>query len=480
MKQVFRAIAYVLLLVSAASLSAAVPQLSILGTDGGFTHIEVPDGFSMSHSTDSIVLADSIPHVVVNFPSGRSMSMPVNAIESYQVVNPVIPAFNIHFTDYPDAEQLWLKEDYIKATLDIHGNGAVEDQLGLELTMKGRGNTTWGMAKKPMRLKFAKKVSLCGFAKAKNYVLLANYMDQTHLHNSVALWTGQSLGVPYTNHFQPVDVFVNDRYVGLFLLTEKVGINSGSVDIEEENGILFELSVEYDEKYKFRSPLYDMPVMVKDPDFDDLAEDNPEGPTADQRLAAWREDFTAAEAKANAGRGFDVFDLDSFVKFILVQDIVNNEDTGWPKSVYIYKTALGEDTKYVFGPIWDFDITQDMIVSNTDGILEYRPFDKKTWIHRLFERMTRSATFKSRYTEIFNEFFENDYPRLLEFIDAEAERIAVSAELDGRRWPESRDVDSWAYRIPSTGHAAHVSHLKEWLQNRMTILKQRVDAGLPR
>lgn len=476
MKQISRKIAYAFVSLATLSVSAAVPQLSIAGKEGSFTHVELPEGVSVLHSSDE---GEGVPEMLVTLPSGRIISMPVNELESCKVVNTSLPAFNIHFTDYPDAEQLWLKEEYINATLDIHGNGAVEDQLGLELTMKGRGNTTWFMAKKPMRLKFSKKISLCGFKKAKNYVLLANYIDQTHMHNSVAMWLGKQIGVTYTNHFQPVDVFINDRYVGLFLLTEKVGINSGSVDIDEEKGVLFELSVEYDEPYKFRSPIYDLPVMVKDPDFDELAEDNPEGMSAEERLAAWQADFSAAEAKVNEGKCFEAFDLDSFVKYILVQDIVKNFELGHPKSLYIHKTELGAQTKYVFGPLWDFDFTQDCVTYN-DNKVEHSSSEQLIWLHDFLKKMASTTEFKTRYIELFNDFYMNIYPELLKFMDNSTDILETSAELDGKRWTRTERFDEWMGRIPSSDYKAHAAHHKEWIKERVEYLKKWVDAGANR
>lgn len=47
------------------------------------------------------------------------------------------------------------------------------------------------------------------------------------------------------------------------------------------NNCAFELSTEFDEPFKFRSDLWNLPVMVKDPDLSEIAEDNPDGPSAD-------------------------------------------------------------------------------------------------------------------------------------------------------------------------------------------------------
>lgn len=95
------------------------------------------------------------------------------------------------------------------------------------------------------------------------------------MRNTMAMWLARQLGIAWANDIVPCDVTFNGHDLGAFMLTGKIGINGASVDIDETQGILLELSDDYDEKYKFRSATYNLPVMVKDPDFDELAEDDP-------------------------------------------------------------------------------------------------------------------------------------------------------------------------------------------------------------
>lgn len=242
-------------------------------------------------------------------------------------------------------EWVWSKTDYINATLDIEGFGIVDDARGLTLSVKGRGNSSWGFLKKPMRLKFARKTSICNFAEAKSYVLLADYLDPTGMRNAVGLWLARRLGMQYANHTQPCNIYVNGKYCGLYLLTKKIGINSGSVDIDKQTGILFEMSREYDEKYKFRSGgVWDIPVMVKDPDFDELYAAYPTGPTPEERFETWKNDFNDAADRAIDGADISGFDIESAVNYMLTVNVVcNNEGTipGRPRHPQARKQTEG-------------------------------------------------------------------------------------------------------------------------------------------
>lgn len=102
--------------------------------------------------------------------------------------------------------------------------------------IKGRGNTTWSAsAKKPYQIKLDKKTDLLETGnkanKAKTWLLLANANDATLMHNTIAYQLAKSLGITTTPECAPIDLYYDGEYRGSYLLSEKVEINSGRVDI---------------------------------------------------------------------------------------------------------------------------------------------------------------------------------------------------------------------------------------------------------
>lgn len=449
----------------------AVPQLSITESNGNFTHVELSDGLEISHSEGE---NDKTPIMSVKLQNENSFSISTSNIAEASVVRTSIPALSLNFNDYPNKEHVWLKEDYINATLKISGNGYCDDQAFLDVTLKGRGNSTWGMPKKPIRLKFSKKTSIAGFKKAKNYVLLANYIDNSHMRNTLAMWLANKIGIPYANHTTPCDLFINGKYVGLYLLTEKVGINGASVDIDETQGILFELSAEFDEPYKFRSPIYDLPVMVKDPDLEEISASLDGMQSPDELLQKWQSDFCKAEEVVKNSNASDAFDLKSVSDYFLVCEIMRNFESLHPKSVYIHKKNLNEDSKYYLGPLWDFDNSAN-IVKYYSGESAPEPFDLPTWKHPFFQDLTASEEYMALHKEAFYNFYENIWPEMLLFIEHYRDTIHTSMLLDGKRWPESSNIDDWASHIPSSDPDTIIADLTEWLSNRVIYLKEKVD-----
>lgn len=249
----------------------------------------------------------------------------------------------------PTLEEVKSKTDYLDADLTVEGFGAYDDFSGTA-KIRGRGNSTWNMLKKPYRIKLPEKTKLCGFRKAKNYVLLANYIDLSMMRNEVAALTSQLVEMPYPTHAKPVNVYFNDKYKGSYMLMEKVGINNGSVNIpasQEAESIMFELDVNFDEDLRTMSPYFHLPLMHKDPDAPADATE------AKQWFANWADDFAQMEKAVAEGKNIgDYIDYHTLAKFLIVFNIACNQEVNHPKSIYLYKTRGG---KYQFGPCWDFD-----------------------------------------------------------------------------------------------------------------------------
>lgn len=267
---------------------------------------------------------------------------------SHWTVGPDVPEFRINtttpsYTEVPD------KETYLDATLTIDGRGVYEDFTG-DVKVRGRGNSTWNMPKKAYRLKLPVKTKLCGYRKAKNYVLLANYIDMSFMRNEVAALATQYAGMPFPLHATPVDVYFNEIYKGSYMLIEKVGINNGSVNMpaaQEAESCMFQLDVSYDEDYKVQTPIFKLPLMHKDPD---LPEDKD---MAMEWFEGWCKDFYEMEAAVASGTNVaDYIDYTTLAQYLLVFNLAANQELNHPKSVYMYKTRGG---KWTFGPCWDFD-----------------------------------------------------------------------------------------------------------------------------
>lgn len=420
-----------------------------------------------------------------------TVTVPHNVVDS-TVVGRYVPIFYVNLIDYPDWTDLKKDATHTKSTvyaakLSMDGNGFFDDIPETEVEFRGRGNSTWNMAKTPYRFKLPKKNSVCGLPKAKSFALIANYIDCSLMRNTIALKVANMLEMPFSNHCVPVAVYFNGHYKGAYMLTEKIGIGGGSVDIDENKGILFEFDSNYDEDYKFtyyfnngQKKLY---VMVKDPDLTEIAAADETGATtANGLFEGWKEDVTvmldAVTSRSASESLSDVLDLESVANFLIVNNIARNHELEHPKSFYTYKEEKGTEYKYHFGPVWDFDWA--FTFDGKEGAPSREPLfrnDGDAAGATFFKKICSNEEFRAIYEKKWNEFVTTHYPLLLEYLDEYANHLEPSAIENGTIWPADHSV-SWRQSECSFEFRKNYATLIEWLKDRVDYISTHKNFGL--
>lgn len=126
------------------------------------------------------------------------------------------------------------KDYYINGEMKIQGN----EHYNLETTklydgkieIKGRGNSTWGLPKKPYKIKLDSKTNLFSMGKSKHWVLLANYYDSSSLRNTLSYDSSGALDMPQTETVHTGVVF-NGKYVGTYQFCEQIRVDEKRVDV---------------------------------------------------------------------------------------------------------------------------------------------------------------------------------------------------------------------------------------------------------
>ena len=107
----------------------------------------------------------------------------------------------------------------------------------IEAKVKVRGNWTTTYDKKPLRIKFSEKQNMLGLndgAQMKNWVLIAEYKDGSMLRNKATFEIAKEIFLEdgfYVSDAEFVEVYINDKYWGVYLLAEYQQINENRVDI---------------------------------------------------------------------------------------------------------------------------------------------------------------------------------------------------------------------------------------------------------
>ena len=360
------------------------------------------------------------------------------------------------YIDIHNGEEVTEKEKELDAIIRIDGKDKYDDFIGNTI-IRGRGNSTWGMPKKPYRLKLEEKAPLMGLAAYKDWVLLNEYLDGSMLYNAVPFKTGKLLEIPYTNTIIPVELTINGKYRGIYAFTEHKEVGKDRIDIDDD-GLLLELDVYYDEDWKFKSKNYQLPVMVQFPKSKNMSE---------EKLSAIENDFNALEQLVfdNSfpnNNYLDYFDDLSFVNYMIVYQLTLNQEINHPKSTYINKPAGG---KYRMGIIWDFDWGYGFEgegdhykISSANSPLFWNGTNPGTLF---FSRLMSDPHMQSLFKERWDWFKTEKTDELKVYIKLYAEIISVALADDHQVWgPRNGSED------PDT----NLNRLMNWLEARIQYI----------
>ena len=343
------------------------------------------------------------------------------------------------------------KTEYVPAQINIDGQAKYPNFEG-SAQIRGRGNTTWTYPKKPFKIKLDEEASILGLAPEKDWILLANYLDGTHLLNAVGMKIGQLLEMPFTNTIIPVEVTLNGSYLGAYMLTEQIEVKKNRVNVGKE-GLLLNLDTNFDEPYQFPSTHFRLPVTIKYPKEIDS-----------RKISDIRKEFIEMEALVASSdfpnnNYLDYWDGDAFAKYLIVYMMTSNEEINHPKSTYIYKTDTG---KFTMGPIWDFDWgfgyegTFEHF-SNADKPLFWSPPAKGT---TFFSTFLTDPSIQQLIKENWSTFENQHFQELLEYIDEYAFLIQGARTRDFVLWAQGRNDFN-----------GEVAKLKNWLSNRAQYVR---------
>ncbi len=351
------------------------------------------------------------------------------------------------------------KEDYVDGTMSIVGAQNEEDNIeGLVCSVRGRGNTTWYWPKKPYLIKLDEKASVLGMPKHKRWILLANFMDRTMMRNLVSMKVASMTGLAWSPRCQSVEVVMNDKHIGNYLLIEQVRVDKNRLNITEmkpednsgealTGGYLLELDFHYDNLVQWKDPHgqtaqwiggtnQGIPFGIKSPDEEEVT----------PQQVQYIKDYIYEVAETLYGSDFKdpdngyakYLDVDSFVDYWIIFEVMGNHELGNPGSVYMHKDRGG---KLTAGPVWDFDwgvLSYNTSPQARTGLINRNAI----WYARLFE----DPAFKQKVKDRFNELL----PKLRTIPDfMEESRVALSksAELNFNLWNPAEDASQNGGRI---------------------------------
>lgn len=371
-----------------------------------------------------------------------------------------LPRVVIETKDYAGVRD---RETEIPSRLQIYGEKVPESEV-LELTVRGRGNSSFKMPKYGMKLEFEDKVSLFGMPKSKDWALVANFGDKTHLRNYMMMRLSEWLGATYTPKMQFVELYLNRNYMGLYLLTETVKVAKNRVNIEK-NDTTFLVEKEDIKKY-------DPPYVITD-DFQYIYHiKSPKEPSEESlqllsdHLNSF-ENFLTHQYRYSRDEILKWIDLDDYLLFYWVQEYSKNEDGNYARSVFFTWTK-GEPIH--FGPLWDFDLA----FGNASRERNQNPEDWYIRAYRLNRYIMNNSLVDSAASAYWRMHRDTFY-ELIDSIPVYRSIIERAVENEYRRWPVMQNTENWALKDPYDSYDEAVEMMVDWMKKRYQWIDKEIN-----
>ena len=390
--------------------------------------------------------------------------------------------------------------------------------------IKGRGNSTFAYPKKPYQIKLTDATDLCGMGKARTYVLLANYEDNSLIRNTIAFALADAAGLYYTSKFQAVDLYINNNYLGSYLMCEKAEIGDSRIDITNlekateainekpldqypaygtdlqyaglskgfripnnpadiTGGYLLELEKphRYTPEVSGFKTKKGFPVVIKEPEY----ASKEQAEYAKAMIQSFENAIFSEDGIDPAtGKSFDeIADMESLAKKYVLEEFSKNLDAN-RTSFYIYKPEDAKDTRFYAGPVWDYDIAFGNFAKEKSRSLTvptgFYANDDRGMPFYWFPALYTKQAFYEQAVKAYHASYVPAIKALLGMeeektgkvlsIDAYASEVEASAAMNFIRWP----VFNAASRQVKTGkdYAENIAYLKDFIQKRMDFLNE--------
>lgn len=410
------------------------------------------------------------------------------------------------------------KETYTNMSLSITNCDEKYSLNNVSGGIRLRGNGTLGANKKPYRIKFDDKQKMLGLnsdAKAKSWVLLAEYYDYSMMRNATAFTLGDSLMNAkgyYSSGFIHINLYINNIFNGVYLLAEQQQVNKNRVDIyepedEEQNnldiGYLLEMDNYADDNpftvgdasfsatdsngskqnlpirsYSIKSDIYNVEQL----NFISKYTNNVytlmynavvlnKYYALDENYDLVESDYQDAYSTINA-----VIDVDSLIRSYILEEIMKDIDVGF-SSYYLFVDFSSESKfkKLTFGAPWDFDwssgnVTGDFIYKTNGAYNSVFSEKMNPWLF-LISQLDNFDEIASSYWKLMQNsgVFEN----MLNQIDDISTTYKQDFEKNFQKWNvlgtsqhvyHASDVYSFLTQQDAS------EYLSNWLTNRINYL----------
>lgn len=335
-------------------------------------------------------------------------------------------------------------------------------------------------------------VPLLGMPAENDWVLYAPFGDKSLLRNVISYRTFEDFG-DYAPRTRFIELILNDDYMGVYVLTEKIKVDRNRVDIARitpSDTSALDISGGYilriDKTTDMQPPqFWESPVnppyadfsriiyQYFDPEYDELTTQQSRYiqnwmTTFDQMLSSG--DF------ADEQTGYRQYiDVQSFADMMILNEF-NKDVDAYRLSNYFYKQKDNNGGKLVAGPPWDYNLTF--------GNMDYAGDVKETynWMYPIninpywYKRLMDDPWFRNLIYCRWDELADStlNFANLDMMIDTCLNRLGEAVERNYARWPVL-NIYVWPNppELITETYAEQITFLKNWISDRLDWINNR-------
>jgi hypothetical protein len=331
---------------------------------------------------------------------------------------------------------------------------------------------------------------LLGLPEEEDWIFYGPYSDKSLIRNALTFSLSQPLG-RYSSRVRFTELFLNNKYQGIYLLMEKIKRDKVRVDIAKLNpdetsgedltgGYIVKIDKTtgsggegWHSKYQ-NSNVNPTFYQYEVPADDEIV---PEQKAYIQNYISAFEDAVYNQKIEGPGNYREYIDIPSFADYILVSELTKNVDA-YRLSTFLHKNKNG---RLIAGPIWDFNLAFGNANYHNAWLahgfqiqakMESDHWGNPFWWEELWVDTVFVNFLKCRWNRLRETHWSN--VRIFEVADSLVNELGGAAGRNFERWPVLGQY-VWPNYYVASSHQDEMIWMKKWIENRLWWL----DANLP-
>lgn len=421
---------------------------------------------------------------------------------------PII-VINTNGVEIPDADKITADMGVIYNGDGIRNNitdpyNNYNGKIGIEI----RGSTSQWFPKKQYAVETRDlsgndlDVSLLGFPQESDWILFAPYNDKSLMRDALTYRIARDMG-RYATRSKYCEVVINGEYQGVYVLFEKVKRDANRVNIKKlespdttgnalTGGYIIKIDKTdgenndgwYSNYLPFAQSQFKVFYQYHYPKPDEIAEQ--QKLYIQNRIFNFETVMKFSSDISDSSTGYPKYiDVDSFVDFILVNEVAKNVDA-YRLSTYIYKNRDDINTKFFAGPVWDFNLGfgnadyyegwkfegwQIDYLTNPDNMNSGENFLTPFWWRKLYEDKNFRDKVYKRWHYLRNNYLATS--NVLSYVDSLVTLLDEAKNRNFEKWPVLNQYVWPNYYVGQT-YLDEITYLKNWITNRLNWLDQNM------